>query len=627
MRLDSCTFVHDLFIVLFHRGINHYKFVRMRSNRYGLIGNPIFLEGLAIWLMLTLIIACANPVPPTGGQKDKTPPGVVEGSSTPDLQTNFNNDEIKLTFDEWVKLDDAFNQLVVSPPLDNKPEIKLKGKTVTVKFNDTLRTNTTYSVYFGNAVKDITENNIAKDLRRTFSTGPFIDSLETMGDVKNAYSGDAAKDILVMLYSNLDDSVVFKEKPNYVAKTDANGKFNIAHIRGGTYKVFALQDNNSNYLYDLNDEKIAFIKKPVVISDTAKTEISLLISEENRDLVVKRTDDKTYGKVRFAFNKSPKDATIQPINPPNDWTDYKEIVNDSIWYWYDAPSTDSIALIVKNNELVIDTLSLKIPSRNSFLKKEIPVRLVVEKKTQKTTKGSSKGTGLGKIGSQGPGSGEVEKFETAVAAGKVRKLHPESPLLLEFNFPVLSLDSKKFQLLEDSAKIDVTGQYSLAEDNKRTLKTTYNWKKNTRYLLVILPEALNCFYGLTNDSILVDFIVQSHEDFGKISFTLTNLIATKNYVLQLLDASGEIVETDQTSGSTEFERMFNNIVPGNYKIRIIEDNNSNGVWDSSSYLSKQPAERVLLYPLQTVKPNWEVEGKVRFGDPAGTPKRKPGLGG
>ncbi len=599
----------------------------MHRNSFGLIGNSVFLKGLAFWLILVLLGACANPVPPTGGQKDKTPPGIVPGSSTPDLQTNFEDDEIKLTFDEWVKLDDAFNQLVISPPLNNKPEIKLKGKTVTLKFNDTLRANTTYSVYFGNTVKDITENNVTKDLRLTFSTGSFIDSLDTKGNVKNAYSGDPAKEILVMLYSSQEDSIVFKEKPNYVAKTDVNGKFEIAHIRAGTYKVFALEDKNGNYLYDLKNEKIAFINKPLVISDTAKTEISLLISEENRDLSIKRTDDKTYGKVRFAFNKSPKEATIQPISPPDDWTDYTEIVKDSILYWYDSPSTDSIDLLIKNQSATIDTLILNVPSRASFLKKEISVKLLVEKEKRRTSKGSSSGKGLGKVGSSSPAGGEVEKFENAVAAGKVRKLHPSKPLLLDFNFPVLSFDTKKFQLFEDSTKIEVVGQYNIAEGKKRTLITDYNWKKNTQYLLVVLPEALNCFYGLTNDSIFVNFIVQSPEDFGKISFNLTNLIPKNNYVLQLLDATGEVVESVQTSGNDEFETIFDNLAPGNYKVRIIEDNNNNGQWDSSSYLSKQPAERVLLYPLQTVKPSWEVEGKVRFGDPAGTPKRKPGLGG
>ncbi|MEZ4985296.1 MAG: Ig-like domain-containing protein [Saprospiraceae bacterium] len=171
-------------------------------------------------LLAGVLVGCANPMAPVGGPKDEQPPRIDSLRSTPDMQTNFRPQTIELTFDEWLKLDQPNQKVVISPPIQGYV-VRLKGKTVIVDLGDkdTLRANVTYVVQFGDAVKDLTEGNAVKDLRYVFSTGPYIDSLTLGGKVVDAYTGEPQSGVLVMLYDNLADSVFRKERPFYFSKT------------------------------------------------------------------------------------------------------------------------------------------------------------------------------------------------------------------------------------------------------------------------------------------------------------------------------------------------------------------------------------------------------------------------
>ena len=227
-------------------------------------------------LLLTLI-GCANQGTLSGGKKDTTPPIIDSLKSTSNYQTNFKKQTIELTFNEWLQLNDVFKQVVVSPPLREKFDVSLKKKTVRFEFDEKeiLRENATYTINFGTAVQDLTERNPVEDLRFVFSTGDFIDSLEVTGQVVEAFDKKPVKDVLVMLYDNLSDTVVRKEKPFYFAKTDEGGNFSIKNVRADTFKVFALIDGNANYLFDNVSEKIGFLKEPIVVTDSTKVDLTL----------------------------------------------------------------------------------------------------------------------------------------------------------------------------------------------------------------------------------------------------------------------------------------------------------------------------------------------------------------
>ncbi|MFT4665630.1 MAG: hypothetical protein ACI9XB_002586, partial [Gammaproteobacteria bacterium] len=324
---------------------------------------------LACYLFFT---ACANPRAPNGGPKDVDPPQVVLEESSANMQTNFTGRSFELTFNEWVKLNDVFNQVVVTPPLEHKPDISLKKKTVTFEFDgkEELRKDATYIINFGEAVKDFNVGLSAEDLRFVFSTGDYIDSLSVQGKVVDAFTGKVAEDVIVMLYDNLADSVVRTERPFYFGKTSKNGTFRIDNIRADTFKIFALVDKNFNYLFDMPSEQIAYQEAPFILTDSTKVNIDLELFQEEQALrlVSKRTE--RYGKVTLSFNKPPgKDLKLSY----DSILQRQQIVyeQDSLHLWYQPKdSVDwSLYLEIQQDSVFYDTLKVKAGSPSAFLAK------------------------------------------------------------------------------------------------------------------------------------------------------------------------------------------------------------------------------------------------------------------
>jgi len=223
----------------------------------------------AYLLLLLFVASCAQVVAPGGGPKDKTPPRILK--YTPDsAQLNFNSNKVVMEFNEYVQLKDLNNQLIISPPLEKTPDIKIKNKTLTIDLSgQKLKPNTTYSISFGNALQDLNEGNAIPDFKYIFSTGSYIDSLTVNGKVRTAFDHKTDKNILVMLYSEFGDSIVYKQQPDYFAKTNADGIFKISNVRPGTYKIFALKDEDNNYKYG-GTESIGFVEGTINAADKKK---------------------------------------------------------------------------------------------------------------------------------------------------------------------------------------------------------------------------------------------------------------------------------------------------------------------------------------------------------------------
>ncbi len=563
---------------------------------------------------LLMFTSCANPGRPTGGQKDKTAPGVDSTNSTPSPSTNFKDDRVKITFDEWVKLDNVNSQLVISPPLNENPEVKLKGKTVELIFQDSLRENTTYSIYLGSSVKDITEGNAAKNVNITFSTGPYLDSLETRGNVIDAFTGKKKEDMLVMLYpATANDSIVFKEKPIYLAKTESNGSFKIKHIKEGDYKVFALEDKNFNYLYD-DTETIGFLKEPLTINDSTSANIKLLVFVEDQKTTIKGIANNQYGKTRIAFNKPPEDINVEVLKAPAELNYYTEFVKDSIVFWYEN-SEEDISLLIKEKSTIIDTVEVKPASMSTFLENN-KSKLDFDRATSRTT-GSPTGTkaGLGKKGASNPTIPESKLFEKARLKVLKKKLVANKTEYLYFTFPLEALDLSKVIVLQDSSGQTVKPEIRLSDSLKRAIEIKHNWKPDVSYSMVFMPGAISSFYGFKNDSLVLELIGVSTADYGSITLLVDGLFADKSYFLSTLNAREQVIFETVISGVESYKKRLEKIEPASgYKVKIVEDSNRNGKWDPGSYFEKRAPERILIQPLQTVKPNWEVEGKINFSD-------------
>lgn len=214
---------------------------------------------------------CANVVPPSGGPRDSLPPAIVE-VDPPNESTNFNSRDINIAFSEYVELDNPFQNLVISPLPKVFPEVKRKLKTISIRLKDSLEDNTTYVFNFKNSIKDITEGNKAKDLLYVFSTGSYFDSLQLSGNVKMARTVKPDSTLTIMLHQNLDDSAVAKERPRYIAKVDSAGTFFFRYLAPGTYRIYALKDEGSTYLYTSKSQVFAFADEPVVLTGGAQHE-------------------------------------------------------------------------------------------------------------------------------------------------------------------------------------------------------------------------------------------------------------------------------------------------------------------------------------------------------------------
>jgi Bacterial Ig-like domain len=226
----------------------------------------ILFIGIVSVLFIGIIIGpgCANIIPPQGGPRDSLPPILVKANPR-DSTRNFHESKINFSFDEFVSIQDIQSNLVISPNPKSTPTVDYKLNTVTVKLRDTLEANTTYSMNFGNAIKDVNEGNIMKDFTYVFSTGPYIDSLELTGKVILAEDGKIDTTMIVMLYANQNDSAVIKEKPRYITKLDGKGGFRFKNLPPSTFYLYALKDEGGTRRYMSDNQMFAFADSPMVI--------------------------------------------------------------------------------------------------------------------------------------------------------------------------------------------------------------------------------------------------------------------------------------------------------------------------------------------------------------------------
>lgn len=225
------------------------------------------------WTVSLLVLAlcsfftqCANIVPPGGGPRDTLPPRLINVSPL-DSTLNFNSSKVVFHFNEFVELDNVIEKLIVSPTMKRTPVITAKLRVVTLEIKDSLQPNTTYTFNFGDAVKDVNERNPIEDFQYVVSTGDYMDSLQLTGKVLVAETGKPDSNIAVMLYSNLEDSVVSKEKPLYLSKTKGDGSYRFRNLKPGTYRLFALKEEDRDYQYTQPDELIAFSDSLVRLSE------------------------------------------------------------------------------------------------------------------------------------------------------------------------------------------------------------------------------------------------------------------------------------------------------------------------------------------------------------------------
>ncbi len=568
-----------------------------------------------------LLVGCANVVMPSGGPKDTKSPVVLEASPA-NNSTGFTGKTIHLTFDEFVTLNNPTNNVLISPPVSKKPTYRTSGKTLIIKFEEPLQPNTTYSINFGDAIKDLHEGNIFKGYTFNFSTGASIDSLSLKGKVISASALTPMDGMIVGLYSDDNESVTldslpYKVKPNYITTTDKQGVFEFSGLADKDYLVFALKDANSNLIYDLPNEEIAFctdlikpyyidnliITKPVIDTiknDSIATNDSILISVDSV-FEVKKPDYPSYvlysfiqedsvqklfkkelveeGLLRFVFRYPASNVSINALESLPDTFNITPVYSmrqDTV-LWYFTPCKDSLWISINDGVKISDTTHFSLKPRENVSRRR---RRQDENAVKRLVlKNNIKGN----------------------------KLKPEQPLIFVFNEPIVKVNQPDSMLFVENNDTTYRKQQFEKLDNYGFKYQIVNDLKPENKYQVVIPDSV--FFGArgyTNDTIKTAFSVQEESAFGNIYLTVEIPANVPQVIIELTTENGKTIDT-QIVTKTE-ELAFEYLDPGKYKLKATIDLDANGVWSPGSFTKRLQAEKIVFYQnILEVRANWDID--------------------
>jgi len=512
----------------------------------------------------TFALSCAQVVSPSGGERDHQPP-LPLSMDPPNESTDFNASSIQIEFDEFIQLNQFEQQLIVSPPLKYKLQTKIKGKSLTIEIKDTLKSNTTYVMNFGESIQDITENNPIPNFQYVFATGRQIDSLRIRGKVLDAFSREVEENATVMLHqATEDDSVFYQKLPNYISRTDKEGNFSFSNLAEGTYRLFALQDANQNYIYDRADEKIAFQNEQLILNkDTAKLFLFSFLEETEKQFIENQIWKDNQLILRFKKPVDKLEFTFLDTNAKDLVIDYRLTPQkDSAFFWFKEIDDQRLSFLIQDDSTALsDTLKLKFDS--------------------------------------------ISRLKTLKANDLPPKIPHHKTLHLDFNRPIENFDSTRIILLDsDSIKVD----FSLEIDSvlKHRLYLSFKMKPDSSYGLQLLPGSVSdVFSRKLRDSLNYHFTVDQPSDYGSLSVKIKNTPSETPFIIQLTDASGKVLRSKR--GKEAFAK-FDFLRAGTYRIKLILDNNQNGRWDAGNYLKEIQAEKTYLYDENIqIRSNWDKE--------------------
>jgi uncharacterized protein (DUF2141 family) len=536
-------------------------------------------------------VACATIVSPTGGPKDITPPAMLN-SVPQNLSTNFKGDRLILNFDEYINLKSPEKYLLISPPLGKAPDIRVKGRSVIIKMKDTLRANTTYNFYLGEAIVDITESNPVPNFNFAFSTGPEIDSLSLAGNVTDAFTRQPMEGALVMLYTDFTDSVPMKQIPTYVSRTSKKGDFRLNNLASGKYRAVALVDGNSDYMYNLPSETIGFS------SDTVEPYYSAVSANDTNVIVDKA------GQLLVSIDMFPEPDSTQRI--------LKSVIaaNNrlSVAFRYSMKTPEFRALNTPDSlPWAVIEWNKSIDTLNAWLLNK-PDTLKLEVLTGGTVLDTVKISTAMKVTGRPQRISEIRPRLGFAASSKGGVIGYGKPLMLTFANPVKEFNTDSITLTVHSATdtIVVKPTVKFTDSIQRHLLITHNWNPAETYNLYIPKGSFTDIYSDSCDSTRVAFQIRPIEEYGEFAVSINRQQNDFPVIIQLLNEKGLVV--DQKIVTTEKRIDFGLLPPAKYGLKAIMDTNKNGRWDTGQFINKIQPERVLVHPkMFEVRTNWELE--------------------
>ena len=561
---------------------------------------------------MALIYGCAKVSTPTGGPRDLMPPVMLKMVPA-DGTVLFTGKEFTVTFDEYFILEKVDEKFMVSPPMDKKPEIVIKGKELIVKLTSEMKENTTYTFYFQDAIRDNNERNPINNFQFVVSTGSYVDSLSVTGNAYIANNLEPAAGYLVLMYSNLTDTAVYKMLPDYITRTDAAGNYRINNVKPGVYNIYALEDANGNKKYNFPEEGFGFLSGPIeiseeknwlpVVADTVvirptlqKTQAPAVAKEIKGEYPIytfkalqtrqymKASERKSAGQLLFAFNLPLDSGQFEIRSVEGEFPQsvrYDSKGADTIIFWM----KDSIDYQKAEHSFIVsypftDTTSTLVTNSDTILMRFIEPRRPVAAR-------------------------EKEKLDISFNA-RGREISPAHKLAFVGKVPLVITDPSLLKIWEtkDSTRKLINNALVADTTDPRRVGLEVSLQEKKSYQIMMEPGAVADIYGLANDTISVVVNVRSEEDYGRVKAVISS--SPGRLIVQLLDSQERVVAEQIIDGDETAD--FRLVERGKYRIRAVHDIDGNGKWSTGNPKTGVLPEPVTYYPEELdVKINWEIQ--------------------
>jgi uncharacterized protein (DUF2141 family) len=564
---------------------------------------------------LVLAVSCAKTGAPSGGPRETDPPVVLR--SIPEAgATGFSGKTITITFDEFVTLDKIQEKFMISPPTEKKPTVVIRGKSVVVTIDGTLRDSTTYTLYFQDAIRDLNEGNKIENFQYVFSTGNYIDSLEFSGAVYDAYSLEIPENVLIMLHSNHADSALQKVIPDYITKLRSDGIFTLSNLRPGNYRLYALDDKNNNRFYESGEEAFAFLDTIITISsekhyvvkslpdpghdhendslglhthDTLK--LPMVIPEQILYLSVSPVEkyylasaSRRQAKLLEYYFPLSLDTfkftfTAEGVTPESFFTEVNRN-RDTFRIWL----TDSLLYSNPLLNTIVTYPSTDREGITAYLTDTVPMRFV-QPRTPRS----------------GPPRNYVRLQSNTTPSG----IPPGRDMVITADVPISRPDFNLISVVLAGDSTNTPLEFTPLFDtiNPRILVIEHSLEEDKEYLLRFLPGAMTSTYGYTNDTAVIRYKIRPSASFG--TFTVNVSGYEGNVILQLLDSREQVV--NEQPGISPGKINFRFIENGKYRLKIIYDLDGNGRWTPGDFIRRRFPEAVSYYDEELeIKSNWDL---------------------
>jgi hypothetical protein len=562
----------------------------------------IFLALLALFLFH----ACANPGMPSGGPKDLDPPVLIK-SKPEQNQKNYTDPKIQLLFDEIVVLKDTRKNFIVSPPLEEEPEINALAKKISIDLNNELQPNTTYTIYFGSSIVDNNEGNALENFTFSFSTGEVLDSMMMSGRVLRAKDLEPVEGIIVGIYADVEDSAFIKNVPLRIAQTNSDGKFSVKNIAPGKYRIYALKEPVKNYRFD-SGEEIAFLDSvfttyfdTIQVSDTIWADTVTIDTIMFRDSLIYGPDSiilQTFEEFHLVQNLRKKERSVPyqflysfsspiqedprihidgtPENYGGIFPEYSS-TRDTIYYWL----TDSN--LYNKDTLWVELEYQKTDSLEHLFWQKDTIQMIYRepKSVGKKSKGKNK-------------ANEPNTQLLKINHNITSTMNLKGRIMFEFNEPIDRFDKSAVHLYLKADTLEKPLKFGMEQSDlyPRKFFVDYPWAEGESYTLSIDSTAIENIYGIHSDKFKMSFAVRKLDQYGNVKFNLTK----PDYpgVLYMLNSNGKIIKQQAFAASDKSE-TFKLILPGKYYFSLFYDMNGNGEWDTGNFLEDIQPEPVRFY--------------------------------